>query len=148
MLNFLVILYSLSWMKFACYQEGNWAQSLKVCPFIHNNLKRKHCPCYCCTQQNRQSIVALCLNLKFSIIFSISEIPDLVLIYRRWNYQPHKKYPLYLLKTWVCNLKIMYPWNGKGDFYLSSCSDAYALLCVRFANVLDLVLCVARWHRW
>lgn len=32
-------------------------------------------------------------------------------------------------------------------FYLASYSDAHVLLCVRSANVLDPVLCVATWYR-
>lgn len=48
-----------------------------------NNLKRKDCPFCCCTQQIRESVVALYLVVKFSKVFLISEIPGLVLIYRR-----------------------------------------------------------------
>lgn len=75
---------------------------------------------------------------------------------------------LYLLKTQVCNLKkkcsssvvsvtvFQNEWKAlvpvealqwERRFHLFSYSDAHVLLCVRSANVLEPVLCVARWHR-
>lgn len=135
-------------MKFSC----SW-RDLVLKPFksVHlksahcNNLKRKDCPFCCCTQQIRQSVVALDLIVKFSKVFRTSEILGLVLIYRRWNYQSHththtkppnavfaqksglqfKNNVWVLLWAWQCfriNGKLLCLWklwNGKGDFISS-----------------------------
>lgn len=63
--------------------RGELALTPQACLLICNELQITDCPCRCYTQHVTESTVALQLILKFNIIFSVSEVPGLVLIYRR-----------------------------------------------------------------